>query len=115
MRFYVHCLTCDAELDTLITDLRRDLSYSGQRVILGYLQNIGHHTTRVQMRDSVRRTDPLNIPQRWGGDMHRRVPYFVPGPNSLWHLGECGCRGLCDMHVQLHSTIILFFHNLSEF
>ena len=79
----------DTELDTLITDLRRDLPYSGQTVILGYLRSLGQYTTRARFRESMRRTDPLNTVQRWGGGAHQRRPYSVPGPNSLWHLGMC--------------------------
>ena len=76
----------NAELDTLITDLRRDLPYSGQTVILGHLRSHGQYTTRARVRESIRRTDPLNTAQRWGGGAHQRRPYSVPGPNSLWYV-----------------------------
>lgn len=77
----------DADLDRLMTELRHDLPYSGQSVIMGHLRSQGHYITRVRVRDSIRRTDLLNTPQRWGGGAHQRRPYSVPGPNSLWHLG----------------------------
>lgn len=78
----------DTELDGVISNLRRDMPYSGQTVIMGYLRSMGYYATRIRVRESIRRTDPLNTPQRWGGDMHQRRPYSVPGPNSLWHLGK---------------------------
>ena len=78
----------DAELDSIIRDLRRDLPYSGQTLIQGRLRAMGYYTTRVRVRESIRRIDPLNTPLRWGGDMHQRRPYSVPGPNSLWHIGK---------------------------
>ena len=52
----------DAELDTLITDLRRYLPYSEQTVILGHLRSKGHHTTRARVQDSISRTDPQTVP-----------------------------------------------------
>lgn len=78
----------DAELDSMILELRRDLPYSGQTMILGRLRSTGYYTTRVRVRESLRRIDPLNTPLRWGGRVHHRRPYSVPGPNSLWHLGK---------------------------
>ena len=78
----------DAELDALIQDLRRDLPYSGQSMILGRLRGMGYYTTRIRVRESLRRVDPLNTSLRWGGGRHQRRPYSVPGPNSLWHLGN---------------------------
>lgn len=56
----------DADLDALIIELRQDLPYSGQSVILGHLRSLGHYTTRARVQESIRRTDPLNTPQRWG-------------------------------------------------
>ena len=39
----------DSELDALITDLRQDLPYSGQTVILGHLRSMGYNTTRSRV------------------------------------------------------------------
>ena len=78
----------DPQLDTLVLELRRDLPYSGQTMILGRLRSMGFYTTRVRVRESLRRVDPLNTPLRWRGRVHHRRPYSVPGPNSLWHLGN---------------------------
>lgn len=77
----------NADLDSIIRDLRRDLPYSGQTLFLGRLRGMGYYTTRACVRESIRRVDPLNTPLHWGGDRHRWRPYSVPGPNSLWHLG----------------------------
>ena len=32
-------------------------------------------------------TDPIQAALRWRGQVVHRQPYYVPGPNSLWHLG----------------------------
>ena len=36
----------------------------------------------------MRVTDPINTALRWRGNLSNRRPYSVPGPNSLWHIGE---------------------------
>ena len=76
----------DTELDAIVRELRSHLPYSEQ-IVIGHMRSIGHYTTNVHVRESIRRTDPLNTPLRWGGDAHQRRPYSVPGPNLLWHLG----------------------------
>lgn len=78
----------DVELDEIIVELKRDLPYSGQVMLLGRLRSMGYYTTRARVRESIRRVDPLNTPLRWGRMAHQRRPYSVPGPNSLWHLGN---------------------------
>ena len=95
----------DAELDAMILDFRRDLPYSGQTMILGRLRGMGFYTTRVRVRESIRRVDPLNTPLRWGGGLHHRRPYSVPGPNSLWHLGNCNVS--CSV-LRITSNTIYF-------
>ena len=32
--------------------------------------------------------DPINTALRWQGTVTARRSYLVPGPNSLWHIGE---------------------------
>ena len=101
----------DAELDAMILDFRRDLPYSGQTMILGRLRGMGFYTTRVRVRESIRRVDPLNTPLRWGGGLHHRRPYSVPGPNSLWHLGNCNvsCSVLRIQYIFVYSSCIYHF------
>ena len=61
--------------------------------------------TRVRVRESIRRVDPLNTPLCWGGGLHHRRPYSVPGPNSLWHLSNCNVS--CSV-LRITSNTIYF-------
>ena len=84
-----NCSMTDSELDTCLRDIRRELPYSGETIIMGRLRNMQYCVPRKHIRESLRRIDPLYTPLRWGRNRHSRRPYSVPGPNSLWHLGEC--------------------------
>ncbi len=60
---------------------------AGETVVIGRLHSMGYHINRQRVRESIRRTDPLNTPLRWRGIAATRRPYSVPAPNSLWHVG----------------------------
>ena len=53
--------------------------------IQGMLENDGVVVQRYRLRDSIKRTCPIESSLRWKGVISRRV-YSVPGPNSLWHI-----------------------------
>ena len=78
----------DNGLDDILEDLRRTLPYVGETLVMGRIRAMGLKVSREQLRSSIRRTDPLNGPLRWGGNRRSRRPYSVPGPNCLWHIGE---------------------------
>ncbi len=78
----------DSELDECIREIRRDLPYSGETIVMGRLRSMQCSIPRNRVRESLRRIDPLNTPLRWGRNRHSRRPYSVPGPNCLWHIGE---------------------------
>ena len=78
----------DSELDERIREIRRELPYSGETIVMGRLRSIQCCIPRKRVRESIRRIDPLNTPLRWGRNRHSRRPYSVPGPNCLWHLGK---------------------------
>ncbi len=60
------------ELDEFNRQLRREMpNAGGETVVIGRLHSMGYH-----VRESIRRTDPLNTPLR--------RPYSVP---ALWHVG----------------------------
>lgn len=84
----VNCSMSDTELDTCLREIRKELPYSGEKIVIGRLRSMHCCVPRNRVRESLRRIDPLNAPLRWIGSHHRRRPYSVPGPNSLWHLGE---------------------------
>ena len=81
----------DSELDACVRDIRKELPYSGETIIMGSMPCC---VPRKRVRECLRRIDPLNTPLRWIRSHHRRRPYSVPGPNSLWHLGEQHARGV---------------------
>ena len=92
----------------MLTNLRRSLPYNGQTVVRGHLRSMGYYITRIRVRESIRRTDPLNTALRWGGDAHRRRPYSVPGPNSLWHLGKNVDPRIIHMYVAIYHSVSVY-------
>ena len=60
------------------------LPHVGERIIIGHVRSLGLHITRERVRQSIRRVDPVNTSLRW----HLHISSSVPGPNSLWHIGN---------------------------
>lgn len=58
---------------------------TGESFIIGHFRSLGLHVQRRRIRASINRVDPSNSALRWGALVSRRK-YFVPWPNSLWHL-----------------------------
>jgi len=78
----------DIELRSLLRDWRREMPEIGQSMVIGRLHSMGFHVQRERVRVAIRTVDPLNTALRAPGALTRRQPYSVPGPNSLWHIGE---------------------------
>ena len=78
----------DNELVAVLRELKTELPYIGEVIVLGAVRARGYDVTRNQCRRCIHRIDPLTIPLRWQGNLRSRRPYSVPGPNSLWHLGK---------------------------
>ena len=57
----------------------------GRRRFIGALRSRGLGIQRWRVSDCLRRVDPVGTALRWGMTIHRRK-YFVPTPNSLWHI-----------------------------
>lgn len=51
----------------------------------GYLKSLGLRIQRRRIRERLAKLDPHNTALRWGAVVSRRK-YYVPWPNSLWHL-----------------------------
>jgi len=60
----------------------------GQSMVIGRLHSMGFHVQRERVRVAIRAVDPLNTALHAPRVLTRRQPYSVPGPNSLWHIGE---------------------------
>lgn len=71
-----------------IVRLRMQMPAVGETLIMGYMRSNGYYVTRDRVRHCMRATDPINTALRWRGNLSNRRPYSVPGPNSLWHIGE---------------------------
>ena len=78
----------DADLTSLIQDIRRETPYAGVSLLFGSIRSRGVKITREQLRQSLRSLDPLGSLLRSPSGATSRRPYSVPGPNSLWHIGE---------------------------
>ena len=76
----------DSDLDNLVQSYTsRHGTTTGQTYMQGYLRSQGVHVQRHRVRESLSRVDPNNTALRWGIVITRRQ-YYVPWPNSLWHL-----------------------------
>ena len=57
----------------------------GRRRFIGTLRSRGLRIQRWRVSDCLHRVDPVGTALRWRMTIHRRK-YFVPTPNSLWHI-----------------------------
>lgn len=78
----------DSDLVSTVRRMRTDFPDIGESIVWGQLRSKGVQVTRERVRNAIRQTDPLNTALRWTGNLTKRRPYSVPGPNSLWHLGK---------------------------
>ena len=75
----------DEELDRIVTFVQHQNKNCGYRMMQGYLQRLGHKVQQTRVRESMARTDPEGLANRWSYAVHRRS-YSVATPNALWHL-----------------------------
>ena len=78
----------DQQLIERVRQLLVQHPHVGQSFISGQLRSQGYRVSRERIRHAVRTCDPLDAALRWQGIATRRHPYSVPGPNSLWHIGN---------------------------
>ena len=78
----------DDELRRELNEMRQQHPDYGESMSFGHLRSKGYHVTRHRLRRLIRETDPINTALRWTGGLTARRPYSVPGPNSLWHIGN---------------------------
>eukprot|EP00112_Aurelia_sp_Birch-Aquarium-sp1_P010537 Seg2246.4 transcript_id=Seg2246.4/GoldUCD/mRNA.D3Y31 product="hypothetical protein" protein_id=Seg2246.4/GoldUCD/D3Y31 len=60
----------------------------GRRRFIGALRSRGLRIQRWRASECIRRMDPVGTSLRWRMVISRRK-YFVPMPNSLWHIDSC--------------------------
>ena len=68
----------------------------------GHFRALGYNIQRKRIRESLNRVDPRNTALRWGALVSRRK-YFVPWPNSLWHMD--GHHSLIRWGFVIHGCI----------
>lgn len=76
------------ELRDLLQGMRANSPYLGETMVWGRLRSLGYQVTRDRVCQAIRATDPLSIALPSLPAVTSRRPYSVPGPNSLWHIGE---------------------------
>ena len=97
----------DAQLEMRVRELRRELPTFGEALVIGTLRSSGHRVTRDRVRRAIHATDPINTAMRWRGQCISRRPYSVPGPNSLWHIGEMTCMSVA-YYIPASARVIRF-------
>ena len=93
----------DQQLESILRVMRRETPTIGQTMAIGKLRSMGIRVSRNRVRSCIRAIDPISTALRWRGQLARRQPYSVPGPNSLWHLGKLTAI-LNTIHISLAST-----------
>ena len=77
----------DSDLEEILREIRVELPELGETMAAGRLRSLGYRVPRQQLREGLRRIDPLSAALRWSTKISRR-PYTVSGPNCLWHIGK---------------------------
>ena len=81
----------DNELDAIYANLTSQEGSNlgtpnlGRRRFMGALRSRAIRVQRWRVSECIRRVDPIGCALRWRLVIHRRK-YFVPTPNSLWHI-----------------------------
>lgn len=93
----------DEALDEIIrTYINSHGGATGYNLISGYIKSLGLRIQRRRIRERLAKLDPENTALRWGVVVSRRK-YFVPWPNSLWHLD--GHHSLIRWKLVIHGCI----------
>ena len=80
----------NSDLNSIVHSMRSEHPEIGETIVWGRLRSLGYRVTRERVRNALHQTDPLSSALRWRGNLTKR-PYSVPGPNSLWHIGNNTC------------------------
>ena len=93
----------DADIDKIIKEyISRHGPTTGEPILSGYFRSKGLVIQRRRIRSSLNRVDPKNTALRWGALVTRRS-YYVPWPNSLWHID--GHHSLIRWKLVVHGCI----------
>lgn len=81
----------DEEVCSQLVTMKQEFPDMGERMALGLFRSKGIFLPRRRVREAFHLVDPINTSLRWHARIKRRV-YSVPGPMSLWHIGELVCH-----------------------
>ena len=73
------------QLDQLITAAQSANPNIGIHMLIGLLHSKGHRVQRERIHQSLLRTDPMGVIQRWK-EAARHRHYNVQPPLALWHI-----------------------------
>lgn len=92
----------DHDLDILTRHFKRLKPNSGLRYLISFLKTHGLKVQRERVRKSLRRVDGLGQRLRTHATINR-WDYFVPRPNSLWHID--GHHKLIRWGIVIHGMV----------
>ena len=92
----------DAELNDIITKIRRDHPRDGEAMTNGHLVRLGVQVPRRRLRQLIHRVDHEATVARQGRTIRRRI-YSVPHPNAVWHIDTH--HKLIKWHFIIHAGI----------
>lgn len=92
----------DCELDKLTSQVQLNNPNVGVGMLQGHIRSLGMRIQRQRIRESVLRINPLRAVVRWHQAISRRT-YWVPGPNSLWHID--GHHSLIRWRFVVHGCV----------
>ena len=82
--------TTNEDLERVILDIKESMPEIGERLTVGALRSCGLIVPRHRVHEILHKVDAISISLRWHSKTKRK-PYSVPGPSSLWHIGENLC------------------------
>ncbi|XP_076843075.1 uncharacterized protein LOC143487790 [Brachyhypopomus gauderio] len=92
------------DLDETVAQILQHHPNCGYRMMVGYLNAQGIRIQRQRVQESMWRVDPHGVLMRTIQlNPRRRRKYFVPGPNSLWHID--GNHKLIRWRIVVHGGI----------
>jgi hypothetical protein len=75
----------DDQLDIWVSEAVQDVPNSGYRAVCARLRSSGFIVTERAVQASVQRVDPSRQHSHVLQALPRRIKYWVPSPNSVWH------------------------------
>eukprot|EP00794_Sanderia_malayensis_P008539 gene8539-9451_t len=118
-RFERYSAISDDELDTIYTELTNSIGSGiitpniGRRRFIGALRSRGLNVHHWRVNECIRRVDPVGSTLRWRLVIQRRK-YYMPTPNSLWHIDSAHklikYKMIVHMCIDGKTRVIMYAH-----